>query len=86
VLLDTSKPISAQLEQISVMTYGKWMLDAGRKVKRGEKCIAYKQYRLFHRDQTEVATSQERKEYFAKKQAWTAKREAQGQAQPAASA
>ena len=33
-----SKPLAEQLSTITVMTYGKWMLEAGRKVKRGEKC------------------------------------------------
>jgi hypothetical protein len=77
VLLDPDKPVAEQLEQITVLTYGKWMVEAGRKVRRGEKAIAYKQYRLFHKDQTESATPQERKDYFKKMQEKSAAREAQ---------
>jgi predicted nucleic acid-binding Zn-ribbon protein len=82
VLLDPSKPVAEQISSVSVLTYGKWLLDCGRIVERGQKAIAYKQYRLFHKDQTRIATPQERKDYFAKMQAKAASREAKADQQP----
>src|SRR5262249_1108343 len=68
---------SAQTD-VNVLTYGKWALEMGRKVKTGQKALRIKGYHvpLFHFDQTEVMSPAERKEYFALQQAKAAKREA----------
>jgi hypothetical protein len=84
VLLDRTKPIAQQLSTVTCLTYSKWINDCGRKVKPGEKAIAVKQYRLFHRSQTEPATPQERKEYFRQQQERAARRESRADQQPSA--
>jgi N-terminal domain of anti-restriction factor ArdC len=78
VLLDTSKPLAAkENENVSVLTYRKWM-ELGRKVKPGEKSLNIRGYhlRLFHKSQTEIATTAERKAYHKRQQDAEAKRQA----------
>jgi hypothetical protein len=65
VLFDRTKPLASQ--EPTVLTYNKWM-ELGRKVKEGEHAVKYKQFRLFHKSQTRIATTEERKENFAKMQ------------------
>ena len=65
VLFDRTKPLASQ--EPTVLTYNKWM-ELGRKVKEGEHSVKYKQFRLFHKSQTRIATVEERKENFAKMQ------------------
>jgi hypothetical protein len=65
--------MSSQLDSIAAMTYGKWMLDATRNVKKGG-------------EELKSPLHKNTKEYFAKKQAWTAKREAQARTQQMARA
>jgi hypothetical protein len=83
VLFDPSKPLSAQPD-VTCLTWNKWMLDLGRMVRKGERSIKITGYpvRLFHVSQTEVATPEQRKAAFQKRQEAAAKREAK--AQPAA--
>jgi hypothetical protein len=86
VLFDPSKPLSAQ-PNVTCLTWNKWAIDCGRMVKKGEKAVVVKNYpvRLFHRSQTEVATPEQRKAAFAKRQQAQEKREAKANgAQPAA--
>jgi len=87
VKVDPSKPLSAQTD-VNVLTYWKWELDMGTKVKTGQKALRIKGYHvpLFHFDQAEVMSPAERKEYFARQQAKAAKREAKEAAQAQASA
>ncbi len=75
VLLDRSKPVAAQLDTVTVLTYRLWMQQCGRKVKPGEHAVIYRQFRLFHKTQTEVASVEERKAYHAKQQAAAERRE-----------
>jgi hypothetical protein len=84
---DPSKPLSAQTD-VNVLTYWKWELDMGTKVKTGQKALRIKGYHvpLFHFDQAEVMSPAERKEYFARQQAKAAKRKAKEAAQAQASA
>ena len=70
VLFDRTKPLASQ--EPTVLTYNKWM-ELGRKVKEGEHAVKYKQFRLFHKSQTRIATVEERKENFAKMQEAIAK-------------
>jgi N-terminal domain of anti-restriction factor ArdC len=51
----------------TVMTYNRW-LAAGRKVKKGEQSIKVKNLRLFHIDQTEVISPDEKAAELAKMQ------------------
>jgi len=81
VKVDPSKPLSAQTD-VNVLTYGKWALDMGTKVKTGQRALRINGYH----DQTEVMSPAERKEYFARQQAKAAKREAKEAAQAQASA
>jgi len=73
VPFDPSRPLSAQPD-VNVLTYSKFALDLGRKVKTRQKALRIKGHH--HIEQTEVMTPAERKEYFAKQQAKAAKREA----------
>jgi hypothetical protein len=81
VLFDPSKPLSAQPE-VTCLTWNKWVIDMGRMVRKGEKSIKVPGYpvRLFHRSQTDVATPEQRKAAFQKRQEAAAKREAQAAA------
>jgi len=81
VKVDPSKPLSAQTD-VNVLTYGKWALDMGTKVKTGQRALRINGYH----DQTEVMSPAERKEYFARQQPKAAKREAKEAAQAQASA
>jgi hypothetical protein len=65
-LFDRTKTL-AQQPDVTVLTYNKWM-ELGRKVLPGEHAVKYKQFRLFHKSQTRIATVEERKESFAKMQ------------------
>ena len=67
VLFDRTKPLAAQLSDVTILTYNKW-LEVGRKVKPGETAVKYKQFRLFHKDQTEIMSPEVRKAEFAKMQ------------------
>jgi hypothetical protein len=80
-LFDRTKLLSEQPD-CNVLTYARWM-SVGRKVKAGEKSIKVRGYhlRLFHKDQTEIASTAERKAYFAKQ---TAKADAKAEQQPSA--
>ena len=71
VKVDPSKPLSAQTD-VNVLTYWKWELDMGTKVKTGQRALRINGYH----DQTEVMSTAERKEYFARQQPKAAKREA----------
>ena len=53
VKVDPSKPLSAQTD-VNVLTYWKWELDMGAKVKTGHLRIKGYHVPLFHLDQTEV--------------------------------
>lgn len=66
VLFDRTK-LLAQQPDVTVLTYNKW-LELGRKVKPGETSVKYKQFRLFHKDQTEIMSPEVRKAEFAKMQ------------------
>ena len=66
ILFDRTKPLASQPD-VTVLTYNKWF-ELGRKVKAGEKAVMYKQFRLFHKSQTEVASVEERKAQFQKMQ------------------
>jgi hypothetical protein len=85
VLLDRSKPVAGQLSTVTCLTYKLWMTQCGRKVRDGEKAIAVRgiPYKLFHKLQTEVATTAERKAYHAKMQKAAERRQARAE-QPAA--
>jgi len=81
-LLDASKPLSAkENEGVTILTFQKWF-ELGRRVKEGEHALRIRgcHLRLYHRDQTRIASPQERKENFAKLQERAARREAKGQA------
>lgn len=52
----------------NVLTYGKW-IEAGRKVKEGEKSVKVKNLRLFHISQTEPITAKEKAAILAAKAA-----------------
>jgi len=67
VLFDRTK-LLAQQPDVTVLTYNKW-LELGRKVKPGEHAVAVKQFRLFHKDQTAIMTTAERKAAFQQAQA-----------------
>jgi hypothetical protein len=84
VLFNPELPLASQ-PNVNCLTYGKWLLECGRKVRRGEKAVKIGGYRvpLFHLQQTEIASPQERRDYFAKRQAAEAKREAASAAQAA---
>lgn len=66
VLFDRTKLLSQQPD-VTVLTYNKW-LELGRKVKPGETSVKYKQFRLFHKDQTEIMSPEVRKAEFARMQ------------------
>jgi hypothetical protein len=89
VPFDPSRPLSAEPD-VNVLTYSKFALDLGRKVKvrTGQKALRIKGHHLplFHIKQTEVMTPAERNEYFAKQQAKAAKREAKEAVQASAAA
>ena len=87
VPFDPSRPLSAEPD-VNVLTYSKFALDLGRKVKTGQKALRIKGHHLplFHIEQTEVMTLAERNEYFAKQQAKAAKREAKEAVQASAAA
>ena len=61
VLFDRTKTL-AQQPEVTVLTYQKWM-ELGRRVKEGEHSLRIKGYRvrLFHKSQTRIATTEERK-------------------------
>jgi hypothetical protein len=81
---DRSKPLASQ-PNFNIFTHGKWVIDMGRLVRKGEKTVRVPSYHipLFHISQTYVMDSKARAEYFKRKQERQAKREAQTQ-QPAA--
>jgi translation elongation factor EF-G len=54
--------------RVNVLTYSLWV-QAGRKVKPGEKSIKVKSLRLFHINQTESISKTEQGEYLAKRDA-----------------
>jgi hypothetical protein len=87
VPFDPSRPLSAQPD-VNVLTYSKFALDLGRKVKTGQKALRIKGHHLplFRIEQTEVMTPAERKKHFAKQQAKAAKREAKEAVQASAAA
>ena len=76
VLFDKNKTLAEQ-PNVTVLIYAKWM-ELGRKVKTGEHSIKPRgsHMRLFHRDQTEVATVPERKQYFKDQQDKLVRKEA----------
>ena len=84
ILLDRSKLLPEQ-PNVTVLDYRRWM-QLGRKVKTGEKALKIRGYsiRLFHKSQTEIATTAERKAYHKQEQDRAAKREAKTSAQPSA--
>jgi hypothetical protein len=49
----------AVVPRVDVMTYNKW-LEAGFKVRTGEKAIKVKQFRLFHKSQVEAVEPAEK--------------------------
>lgn len=79
VLFDTTKTLAAQLSDVTILTYNKW-IEIGRKVKTGEHSVKVKGYhiRLFHKDQTEVMSPDVHKAEFKKMQEaikkWEAKK------------
>lgn len=76
VLLDPAKTLAEQPD-VTVLTYRKWM-ELGRKVKPGEHALKIRGYhvRLFHKSQTEIATTAERKAYHKRQMEAEAKRNA----------
>ena len=50
--------------RVDVMTFNRW-LEAGYKVKTGEKSIKVKQFRLFHKKQVVALTAQEKADIAA---------------------
>lgn len=74
VLFDRTKTLAEQPD-VTVLVYKKWM-ELGRKVKAGEHSLKIRGYhlRLFHKDQTEIATTAERKAYHKRQQEAEAKR------------
>ena len=63
VLFDRTKLLSQQPD-VTILTYNKWV-ELGRKVKPGENAIKIKQFRLFHKDQTEIMDVETRKKEWA---------------------
>jgi hypothetical protein len=88
VLLDRTKTL-AQQPDVTVLTFQKWM-ELGRKVKEGEHSLKIRGYqvRLFHKSQTRIATTEERKANFQKVKQATDRRNAKkaGTEQPSATA
>jgi hypothetical protein len=85
ILYDSSKTLPEQ-PNVSILTFQKWF-ELGRRVKEGERALRIRgsNLRLYHRDQTRIATPAERKENFAKVQEKAARREAKAQpSQPTA--
>ena len=87
VLYDRNK-LMPQQPDVTVLTFDKW-LSLGRLVKKGEHAVKVRgsNLRLFHKDQTEIMTVEERKEAFKKTQEKEARREtkkASKQQQPSA--
>ena len=84
VLFDKNKTLAEQ-PNVTVLIYAKWM-ELGRKVKTGEHSIKPRgsHMRLFHRDQTEVATVPERKQYFKDQQDKLARKAGKDQQQATA--
>jgi hypothetical protein len=82
VLLDRSKTLPEQ-PNVTVLDYRRWMT-LGRKVKAGERALKIRGYsvRLFHKSQTDIATTAERKAYHKQEQDRAAKHEAKASAQP----
>ena len=74
VLFDRTKKL-VQQPDVTVLTYNKW-IELGRKVKPGETAVKFKQFRLFHKDQTEIMTVEQRKAEFTKMQEAIARYEA----------
>lgn len=56
----------------NILTYGKW-IEAGRKVKEGEKSVKVKNLRLFHVTQTNPITAKEKAAILAEKASRAAK-------------
>lgn len=52
----TEKGYANVQPRVNVMTYNKW-IEAGRKVKKGEKSVKVGAFSLFHKDQTEEIAS-----------------------------
>jgi hypothetical protein len=57
VKIFTAKGYSDVQPRVNVMTYNKW-IEAGRKVKKGEKSIKVGGFSLFHKNQTEEIVTQ----------------------------
>jgi hypothetical protein len=67
----TKKGFKDVQPRVNTLTYAKW-IEAGRRVKEGEKSIKVKNLRLFHISQTEPISKAEQTEYLAKRAAKTA--------------
>ena len=86
VLFDRTRLLVEQ-PTVTVLTYDRW-LELGRKVRPGEHAVKVKGYflRLFHKTQTEIMATVERKEAFKRLQEKAARREARAAAAAAAAA
>jgi hypothetical protein len=76
VLFQRGKTLAEQGSTVTILTFQKWM-ELGRRPIEGEHAVKVPGYplRLFHKRQTRIATTEERKVNFAKVKAAVEKRE-----------